>query len=191
MKNQKRLRKRFGEKVSKKLFSYKKLHWNIYRGDSGELLADARCPHCHCEIEKSRELYSAGEFKYKCIDCDFKITLDREINDLTRYMLKVYEAQTFKDAEIISIDNELIKVQRKYEKDDDYWIDAKISKNRKGELQLMVLAGSNKETDKSQLFLEPAHERLAFDQNNKHPREIFAKVEAIFKNSKSRIDDKN
>jgi hypothetical protein len=177
--------------MSKKLFSYKKLHWNIYMRDFAEPWADARCPHCHCEIEKSEETYRVGEYKYRCIDCDFKITLDKEINDLTRHMLKIREAQTFKDAEIISIDNELIKVQRKYEKDDDYWIDAKISKNRKGELQLMVMAGSRKPDDKAQLFIEPTYERLAFDQSNKHPKEIFAKVEATFKNSKSTINDKN
>lgn len=155
-----------------------------------ELWADALCPHCHCEIEKSREAYNTGEYKYRCIDCDFKITLKKEINDCTRHMIKVYQAQTFKDAEIISIDNELVKVQREYEKDDDYWIDAKISKNRKGELQLMVLAGSNKEVDKTQLFIEPTNEKLSFDQNNKHPRQVFTIVEATFKNSKSKINDK-
>lgn len=173
-----------------KLFSWRKLHWNVYEEDIGELWADALCPHCHCEIEKSKEAYEAGEYKYKCIDCDFKITVDKEINDLTRYLIKVYKAQTFKDAEVINIDNELVKVQRKYEKDDDYWVDAKISKNKKGELQLMVLAGSNKEADKTQLFIEPTNEKLSFDQNNKHPREVFAIIEAIFKNTKSKINTK-
>lgn len=179
-----------GRKMSNKLFSWRKLHWNVYTAEFGELWADALCPNCHCEIEKSKGVHKVGEYNHKCVDCDFKITLDKEINDLTRYLIKVYKAQAFKDAEVINIDNELVKVRRKYEKDDDYWVDAKISKNKKGELQLMVLAGSNKEADKVQLFIEPVNEKLSFDQNNKHPRQVFAIVEAIFKNSKSKIDEK-
>lgn len=176
--------------MSTKLFSWKKLHWNIYQDNITELWADALCPHCHCELEKSKEIYEVGEHKYKCIDCDFKIIFDKDINDLTRHLIKVYQAQTFKDAEIINIDDELIRVQRRYEKDDDYWIDAKISRNKKGELQLMVLAGSNKEADKAQLFVDPANEKLSFDQYNKRPQELFAKVEATFKDSKSGINAK-
>jgi hypothetical protein len=78
-------------------------------------------------------------------------------------------------------------VQREQITDPDYWADIKISKNRKGEVQLMVLAGSKKEKDKAQLFVEPKNERLAFDQNNSHPREVFAVVEATFKSSKQTI----
>ena len=51
----------------------------------------------------------------------------------------------------------------------------------------MVLAGSKKQKDKTQLFLDPSNEKLTFDQNNDHPRKIFAKVIAVFKGSKSGI----
>lgn len=176
--------------MSNKLFSWRKLHWNVYTSDFEELWADALCPHCHCEIEKSKDAYEVGEYEYKCIDCDFKITLDNEINDLTRYLIKVYRAQTFKSAEVINIDGELIRVQREEKKDGDYWVDVKISKNKNGELQLMVLAGSRKDGDKAQLFLDPTHEKLGFDQNNNHPREVFTMITAVFKNSKANIDAK-
>ena len=101
--------------------------------------------------------------------------------------MTILESQKYKDAEIINIDGELVRIQRLQESDNDYWIDAKLSKNKKGEVQLMVLAGSKKSKDKTQLFLDPKNERLAFDQNNEHPTNIFAKVVGTFKNSKSEI----
>lgn len=96
-----------------------------------------------------------------------------------------------KDAEIINIDGELIRLQRKVKKDNDYWIDVKVSKNKKGEIQLMVLAGSKNSRDKAQLFLDPTNERLAYDQNNANPCQIFTKVIGVFKNSISGIQSKN
>jgi len=44
---------------------------------------------------------------------------------------------------------------------------------------------------KVQLFLDPQNDRLSFDQNNEHPVRIFAKVIAIFKNSKTEILSNN
>lgn len=103
------------------------------------------------------------------------------------HFLKILQSQKYKDAEIVNIDGDLIRIQRQEVKDSDYWIDAKISKDKKGNLQLMVLAGSKKTKDKVQLFLDPSNEKLSFDQNDSHPKEIFSKVLAIFKDSNSEI----
>lgn len=175
--------------MSKQLFSWKKVLWE-HCWSGSRWYVRPRCPHCNCELKQSTFGRLLDSYEYQCIDCDFKITLDKDIEEMSTLCVKKIEAEDFKGAEIINIDNELIKVQRKYEKDDDYWVDAKISKNRKGELQLMVMAGSNKESDKAQLFIEPSIEKVSFDQNNKHPREVFTKIEATFKNSKSKINAK-
>jgi hypothetical protein len=124
---------------------------------------------------------------YRCSGCDFKITLTKPIREMVSELLDFIEAQKYKDAEIISIDGELIRVQREEIQDNDYWIDVKLSKNKKGEEQLMVLAGKKEDKTKTQLFLEPGKERLAFDQNNHHPSEVFAKVIATFKKSTSEM----
>ncbi|HOG15617.1 MAG TPA: GH32 C-terminal domain-containing protein, partial [Candidatus Absconditabacterales bacterium] len=129
------------------------------------------------------------EYKYACAKCGLTTTLNKSIEEKGEDFLNVLYSKNYKDAEIINLDGDLIRVQREGIKDDDYRIDAKISKNKKGELQLMVLAGSKKEEDKTQLFLDPTHERLAFDQNDSHPREVFSKVVAIFKNSTSAIGE--
>jgi len=176
-----------------KLYFWEGLNWDVEYDINGNPEPFALCPKqkCYCRLIKSKESYSVGEYKYCCIKCDFKITLTKAIEDKAVDFLYVMDSLNYKDAEIINIDGELIRVKREKKKDKDIWIDAKISKNKKGESQLMVLAGSKKSKDKTQLFLEPKNERLAFDQNNDHPSRVFAKVVAVFKNSKSEIHSKD
>lgn len=171
------------------LYFWDKLNWDVDYDFNGNPSAFALCPKlkCHCKLVKSKEKYELGEYKYHCIKCDFKITLNKSIEDKGNDFLAVLDSLKYKDADIINIDGELLRIQRKEINDEDYWIDVKLSKNQKGELQLMVLAGSKKDNLKVQLFLDPQKERLAFDQNNDHPTKIFAKVMGIFKNSKSEI----
>lgn len=172
-----------------KLYLWEGVHWDIDYDFNGNPYAMPLCPKqkCNCKLIKSKEKYSIGEYKYCCIKCDFKITLNKEIADKGIDFLNVVESFKYQDAEIINIDGDLIRVAREEEKDNDYWVDAKISKNKKGEVQLMVLAGSKNDKNKAQLFLDPKNEKMAFDQNNDHPSEIFVKVEGVFKNSKTSI----
>lgn len=177
-----------------KIYIWGKLAWNYfeyYENNGLETVAIARCPRCRCKIIKSKEKYSIGEYKYCCINCDFQITLNKSIEDKSADFINIVESQRFKNAEVINIDGELIRIRREEETDSDYWVDAKLSKNRKGEIQLMVLAGSKKAKDKAQLFLEPKNEKMTFDQNNDHPNEVFSKVVATFKKSKSKFISKN
>lgn len=176
-----------------KLYFWEGLHWDIDYDINESPYSFALCPKqkCHCRLIKSKEKYSIGEYKYCCVKCDFKITLNKSIEDKSTDFLHVIDSLKYKDAEIINIDGELIRIQREGKSDDNYWIDVKISKNKKDELQLMVLAGSKKSKEKTQLFLEPKNERLAFDQNNDHPSQIFTKVVGIFKNSMSEIHSKD
>lgn len=177
-----------------KLYLWEGLHWDVDWDINGNPYSQTPlCPKqkCNCKLKKSTESYQRGEYKYCCVRCDFKITLNKSIEEKASDLLEIIESQKYKDAEIINIDGELIRVQRDEEKDDDYWVDVKLSKSKKGEVQLMVLAGSKKNKDKTQLFLDPKKERLAFDQNNDHPSKIFVKVLGTFKNSKSEIHSKN
>lgn len=172
-----------------KIHSWDGLCWDIDDHDFNNLQPFALCPRkgCHCKLTKSKEEYSRGQYKYQCIKCDFKITLNKTTEDKANDFMEILSSQKYKDAEIINIDGDLIRVQREQETDVDYWADVKISKNNKGEVQLMVLAGSKKEKDKTQLFLDPKNQRMTFDQNNDHPAEVFIEVVGIFKDSKTKI----
>jgi len=172
------------------LYLWEGLHWDLDWDINGNPSNQtALCPKqkCNCRLKKSKETYSMGEYKYCCVHCDFKITLNKSLEDKASDLLDIIESQKYKDAEIVNIDGELVRVQREQITDNEYWVDAKISKNKKGEVQLMVLAGSKNKNDKAQLFVDPKNEKLSFDQNNDHPREVFSKVVATFKSSQSEI----
>lgn len=176
-----------------KVYVWDNLNWGFTHDDERTKIPFALCPKlgCNCRLTKSKESYSRGEYKYSCPKCGNKIVLDKSVEEKGEDFLKVLESKKFENAEFINLDGDLIRVAREAEKDVDYWADVKISKNRKGQTQIMILAGSKKEDDKVQLFLDPKNEKVTFDQNNKHPREVFAKVEATFKNSTVDIKEKS
>ncbi|MEI6498457.1 MAG: hypothetical protein WCO23_00655 [bacterium] len=175
-----------------KLYNWEGLAWDVDYDINGYDTVYARCPikGCHCRLNKSKGKYEYGEYRYECPKCGRKFILGKPAEEMAKDFSNVLDAKQYEEAEIINIDGDLIRVQREVVKDEDYWVDAKISKNKKGELQLMVLAGSRKDGDKAQLFLDPTHERLGFDQNNDHPAEVFSVVTAVFKNSRGTIDAK-
>ena len=171
-----------------KIYCWDSLNWDI-RTDGDSEWAVAMCPKqkCSCELREVPSSFKASAYEYECIRCDFKIRLNKTIEDKSWDFLRVQESLKFKDAEIVNIDGDLIRIQRAEEKDNDYWIDAKISRNKKGELQLMVLAGSKKSGEKTQLFLDNTRQRMSFDQNDSHPRAIFTSVIGTFKDSITEI----
>lgn len=175
-----------------RVYKWSDLHWSVEWGFNSGAYAKALCPiqRCNCELKKSDSHRNIPPFNYECVKCGYKVTLKKPLELLSGDFIQVYESLQYKDAEIINIDGDLIRIQRDFQKDDNYWVDVKLSKNKKGQLQLMVLAGSKKNSDKAQLFLDPVNERLAFDQNNDHPTRIFAKVVATFKNSNVEMQSK-
>ncbi len=175
--------------AKEKLYNWAGILWKINNVYNGNIDFEALCPvgGCRCKLREGDVSLNQLQHTYYCFKCGFKIILNSTIEEKASDLIDVLESEKNIDAEIINVDGELIKVQREEIKDSDYWVDVKISKNKKGEAQLMVLAGSKKEKDKTQLFIDPKKERLAFDQNNDHPAKVFSKVTAMFKNSKSVI----
>lgn len=69
-----------------------------------------------------------------------------------------------------------------------YWIEARLVKSKTGR-KLVVYAGEKGRRDKAQIFVDPEIGRMSFDQNDRHPADIFARVEATFRGGmKSTID---
>jgi hypothetical protein len=116
----------------------------------------------------------------KCEDDGRIFDLPRTFGEEKQYVLAKIDAQIFAKMPTISLDDELIPVAKKELKDTDYWILAKVTKSKSG-TRLIVWAGSKKDKNKAQLFVEPELQRMSFDQNDDHPTEVFAKVEATFK----------
>ena len=180
------------EQAQPQLHRWKDLLWEIRKFDQDYPWIIARCPSkkCACELQESK-IENSQKYRLYCVNCGYEIELNTSIDNLVKDFMLVYESASYQDAEIINLDGELVRLTREKIKDPDYWIDAKLSKNKKGEIQLMVLAGSKKEKDKAQLFIEPNKEKLGFDQNNDHPNKIFSKVVCTFKNSVAEMKSKD
>jgi len=167
-----------------KLYKWNGVFWSIEGITNHGPIVRARCPNDRCELNMNS--------KYKtiltCPKCDFKVTLNKSYYEKQEDAAKIMNSDYWRDAEVVNIDGEMTKVGKEVVVDPDYWVKAYISKSIKGVKQLMVLVGSKKETDKTQLFLDIDNEKLSFDQKDIHPREIFAKVVAEFKESKSEIE---
>ena len=173
------------EKSISKLYKWAGVLWSYEGFVKGfGSIVKCRCPKDRCELNinpKYKTLLS-------CPKCDFHIELDKSSYDMEEDALKIIVSDYWKDSEVVNIDGEMVKVGKEVVEDPDYWVKAYISKSIKGVKQLMVLVGSKNETDKTQLFLDIDNEKLSFDQKDKHPKEILAKVIAEFKESKSEIE---
>lgn len=177
-----------------KLYLIYGLNWDVTFSSLGEPLhAVALCPKrkCNCRLASTSENFVMGEWKFKCVKCGNIPVLTKSLENTRDDVLRVVDSYRYSDAEVINIDGERIPVQRQVVRDGDYWVRTSIARNNKDEVQLMVLAGSKKDKNKTQLFLHPENERFAFDQNDSHPREVFASIIATFKNSKVEMATKD
>ncbi len=172
--------------MQNKLYKWDGVFWSIEGMTNYGPIVRARCPNDRCELNMSSKYVN----RLICPKCDFKVTLNKPYYEKQKDAVKIMNSDYWKDAEVVNVDGEMTKIGKEVVKDPDYWVKAYISKNTKGVKQLMVLVGSKKETDKTQLFVDIDNEKLSFDQNDKHPKEIFTKVVAIFKDTESKIERK-
>lgn len=169
-----------------RLYKWSGVFWSIEGITNHGPIVRARCPNDRCELNMNSKYRTI----LTCPKCNFKVTLNKSYYEKQEDAAKIMNSDYWKDAEVVNIDGEMTKVGKEVVEDPDYWVKAYVSKNVKGVKQLMILVGSKKETDKTQLFLDIDNEKLSFDQKDKHPREILAKVTAEFKESKSEIEQK-
>lgn len=107
------------------------------------------------------------------------IKIPRTLENEELYVLNKVDAPIFAQMKVLNLDDEVIPVASEELKDTDYWVKAKVTKSKSG-TRLIVWAGDKSAKNKTQLFVEPSIKRLSFDQNDDHPLEVFAKVEATF-----------
>lgn len=119
--------------------------------------------------------------KLRCEEDGKLFKLPRTYGDEKAYVINKKDAQVFAKMPTISLDDEIIPVAKEELKDTDYWVLAKVTESKSG-TRLIIWAGSKKDKNKTQLFIEPELKRMSFDQNDDHPTEVFTKVEATFVN---------
>ena len=55
-----------------------------------------------------------------------------------------------------------------------------MNSEKKGE-QIVIYAGKKGAKGKSQIFIDPTHGKITFDQNDINPKDVFVKIEATFR----------
>ncbi len=144
------------------------------------------CPKHHLRL--SLAVNNPNSCYLKCAECNESYPFKREFNAQKRYILDKLDSKIFKNMKFINLDDEAIPLAevRLASKDNKYFTTGLLTESKVG-LRLVLYAGERGSSEKTQIFIEPEIKRLAFDQKNLHPTDIFAKVEATFKDGTKHI----
>lgn len=117
----------------------------------------------------------------KCEECKQQYRLTREFNKQKRYILDKIDSKVFKNFKFINLDDEAIPIaeSKVSSKDNKFFTTALLTQSKVG-LRLVVYAGEKGQKEKTQIFVEPEIKRLAFDQKDLHPSDVFIKLEGTF-----------
>jgi len=115
----------------------------------------------------------------RCAECEKLYELPRTYDNEKQYVLDKVESKIIKGLKFINLDDEAIPIAEDKKKNSEYFVTSLLTESKLG-LRLVVYAGKNGSNQKTQIFIEPGIKRLAFDQNNLHPTDIFTKLEATF-----------
>jgi len=176
--------------------------WCITSAPNGTRLAVPLCPLHNLRLDPKPEKYYSSrlqtrttrpEFTAKELECaegQHILNIPREFGEEQKYIINRVDALIFKEMTVLNLDDEAIPVASyELKKDTPYWVKAKITESKSG-IRLIVWAGDRLRKNKTQLFVEPEIKRLSFDQNDDHPTEIFAKIEATFSENVTAIISK-
>ena len=124
----------------------------------------------------------------KCAECDNYYKFKREFDEQKQYILDKLDSKMFKNMKFINLDDEAIPLAevKLASEDNKYFATGLLTKSKVG-LRLVLYAGEKGATQKSQIFIEPQIRRLAFDQKDLHPGDVFTKVEATFKDGSKHV----
>ncbi len=117
-----------------------------------------------------------------CDECDDPYVIPRLLAQERDYVLAKIDSKAFKKMKFINLDDEAIPLaeSKASSKDNKYFVTAILTESKVGQ-RLVVYAGEKGKKEKTQIFIEPDIKRLSFDQKDVHPSEVFASLEATFR----------
>lgn len=136
------------------------------------------CPKHYLRLSMVNNQYDSST--YECGEDKERFCVKREHTQQKKYIQNKLDAKDIQRMKFLNIDGEsIVLVDDKVNSSDSkYFVKALLTESKVG-LRLVVYAGE-KGKEKSQIFVEPEIRRLAFDQNDTHPSEVFLKLEATF-----------
>lgn len=135
------------------------------------------CPKHHLRLEIKHNGLKAC--RLECGEGE-EYTFTREYSKQCRYVRNKVDSKKFQKLRYINLDGEYTPIAEDSSKSDDgqFFVKAILTDSKVG-LRMVVYAGERGK-EKTQIFIEPDIERLAFDQTNTHPSEVFLKLEGTF-----------
>ena len=164
-----------------------KIEWWIYTDIKGTRFAQPLCPIHHLRmipIRQSFNTYASESRLLKCEDCKDLYTLPRSLDEERVYVINKIDSKIFKGMKLLNLDEESIPLteEKLSSKDKKFFVTGLLTKSKVG-LRLVLYAGERGRKEKTQIFVEPEIKRLAFDQKDLHPTDVFTKIEATFKDN--------
>ena len=133
-----------------------------------------------------RDGYSGDALKLKCAEGPHEVILPRKFDEEKLYVIDRIDAKAFKGMKVVDLDGELTPIAKEKLKSEDgkYFVTSQLMESKRG-LQLVVYAGKKGSSEKTQIFVEPQIKRVAFDQKDLHPTNVFAELKATFSDGSS------
>lgn len=131
---------------------------------------------------RRRRLQNENEVKkLKCAEGPHFFNIPQGFRDEKQYVIDRIDAKVLKNMQVVDLDGELTPIakQKLKSKDDKYFITTQLMESKRG-LQVVVYAGEKGSNRKTQIFVEPEIKRLAFDQKDLNPSDVFLEINAIF-----------
>lgn len=167
------------------------IKWWVYKSAAGARTTQPLCPDHDLRMKPAPDLirrngryehdstYNAK--KLRCAEGDHDIVIPRKYSDEEQYIIDRIDAKVFKGMRVVDLDGELTPISKEKLKSEDgkYFVTSQLMQSQRG-LQLVVYAGEKGSSKKTQIFIEPEIKRLAFDQKDLNPTEVFVEMKAIF-----------
>lgn len=120
--------------------------------------------------------------------------LEGDYFTLQRRVIAIIDAENFKDAKIVDLDNiytPILRVSPK-PKDDRYSIQVEVDETQHGKKLVIYAMDRENSSEKTQIFIDPQLDKISFDgRGDLHPNMIFSKVTAYFKDDKKATLEEN
>jgi hypothetical protein len=161
-----------------------KIKWWVWTNQTGGRGVQPICPIHNIRMYPAlgqSTLYVENAMYLQCAECEKWYPIPRMWNREQQYILDKVESKQLKDIKFINLDDEALPISEDKisSKDNKYFVTSLLTKSKTG-LRLVVYAGEKGKKDKTQIFVEPDIKRLAFDQKDLHPIDVFTKLEATF-----------
>lgn len=161
---------------------------NLYRFDGvlweGSIAPKPLCPKHRMEMDAYSFDDDGPPYSYdhlRCEECEKDYVIPRDLEVEQKYLARKLKAKGLKDLKVLNLDDEAIPIaeDKASPKDKKYFVKALLTESKVGQ-RLVVYAGERGKKAKTQIFVEPSIKRLAFDQTDTHPSEVFLELEATF-----------